>query len=142
MKNYSYKILNLIILTLLIIFIVSTFKFIDFFTLNFPKLNTTEVFSRIAPPLLGAFFSGIVALLVFYLTKMKEDLTKKSQSKMFLDIIDKEITENIKSIEMIFKVIESTTSKNLASTINENVDTSERFKILCSNLSNEIIDNF
>ncbi|MFJ3386878.1 hypothetical protein [Lysinibacillus sp. Ag94] len=142
MKNYSNRILSIIILILLIIMIIATNKFIDFFTSNYPNLNNTEVISRITPPLLGAFFSGIVAIIVFYLNKIKEDITKRSQSDMFLQIIDKEITANIKSIEVICRIIESTTSKELAYTINNNTDTSERFKILCSNLSNEIIDKF
>lgn len=142
MKNYFYAILNITILVLLIIFIFSTLRFLDFFISIYPNLNISEVFSRIAPPLLGAFFSGIVAILVFYLTKLKEDFTKKSQSKMFLEIIDNEIIANIKSIEKIFEIIKSTPPKDLAQIINTNPETSERFKILSSNLSNEIVDKF
>ncbi|WP_431030017.1 hypothetical protein [Lysinibacillus sp. LZ02] len=142
MKNKSYALFIIIILVLLNIFIFSTYKFVVFLGSPDQGLNISEIISRVVPPLLGAFLSAIVAFIIFYLTKLKEDLTKKSQSKMFLEIIEQDITSNINSVQNLFNIISTTPSKNLAPLLEENSATLELFKITSSNLSVEIIDKF
>lgn len=142
MRKYTNYILGTVLIILLILLINSIHSFSTFLFSTNGNIDKTELLGRIIPPLLGAFFSGIVAILIFYLTKLKEEFTKKSQSKMFLQIIENEIDENLKSVNKISDILNTTPSIELAKKLTESKKTQEQFKVICSNLSTEIIEKF
>ena len=142
MKKYSNYIIGFIFLSLIIIFIESIHSFVIYFISIDQSVIKTEILSKILPPLLGAFFSGIIALLIFYLTKLKEEISKRNQSSMLLDIIEREIQANLSSVETLSEILTSKPSEELAKLLVAGSIVQEQFKVVSSNLSTEIIDKF
>lgn len=106
-----------------------------------PVKDKYEVLSKVLPSLLGAFFSGIVAIIIFYITKLKEEFSKKNQSKMFLEIIESEIETNLNSVSELSEIIITTEPTKLVDLL-EQGSIQEQFIVLSSNLSTEVIDKF
>lgn len=142
MKNKSNYFIGMIILLLLFIFTRSVYNFVVYFISIDPITTQNEILSKIVPPLLGAFFSGIVAVIIFYLTKLKEEVSKKNQSKMYLDIITTEIQDNLNSVEFLSDLIIKKSSDELASLLKPGTPIQEQFKVVSSSLTTEVIDKF
>lgn len=142
MKNKTNNIILLLILVLLFMFFESLHSFVKYYISIDSEIKYNDIKSRILPPLLGSFFSGIVALLIFYLTKLKDDFSKNRQSKMYLQIIDEEINSNLTSIDKLKEIVSDTDATDLANSITNNPVIQEQFKLLSTNLSAEIMDKF
>lgn len=139
MKNKDNKIFFSLILILLIIFIKFTHSFVNYLVSINPDASQTEVLSKFIPPLLGAFFSGIVAIIIFYLTKLKEEYKQKAHSKMLVEIIEEDINSNLESISSLVQIIKNKSAEDIVN-LQENSTEAEKFLVITSNLSSEIID--
>jgi|GEM_PF-3669925 len=141
-KKYSNQIWTTIILILLITFLIS-FKYVlsYYFSISDQK-ETINILGKILPALLGAFFSAIVAIIIFFLTKYKEELSKKNNSSMYADLIEEEVKSNMQFINSIKKLFTVSTTTNLATELTTNNIVLRNFKNVSSQISIEIIDKF
>lgn len=141
-ENNLNKILVSLIIVLLIIFIYVLKDFLSYYSSLTETEQSVNLIGKILPPLLGAFFSGIVAISIFVLTKIKEDFTKKNNSTMYLEIIKNEIESNLKSVKQIKEFLKNDTFDNLAISLTKDASLLQKFTVLAEQLSTEIIDKF
>lgn len=142
LKKHSNKIWISIILILLIIFLISFKYVLEYYFLISNQKETIDILSKILPPLLGAFFSGIVAIIIFVLTKYKEELTKKNNSSMYVDLIQEEIKSNTKLLTSIKNLFDHSSPEQLATELMTDEELLRIFKNVSSQVSIEIIDKF
>lgn len=139
MKKFTF--LYLIIFVLLFFLIISLYIIFDF---NFitSKTSIKDILIKVLPPLLGAFFSGLVALLVFSLTKRKEEINDAKKSNDAVEIIKTELKENFnfnsKLNSFLQKTPTETIVRNLCTEPNQKIK--DYFKMLKNEFSTDIID--
>jgi len=134
----------LIIIPLFIILVL--INIILNFELNIDDLDLNEIIIRTVPPLSGAFFSGIVAYIIFHLTKQKEKDVKASESKNSLEIINQELFDNLQNALSLKKALLASSPSTIAHVLNSEAEKDEKdsikkFEVIEANFSTQIIDN-
>lgn len=139
MKKITFLYLTIFVLLFFLtlsLYIIFDFKFIT------SKTSIKDILIKVLPPLFGAFFSGLVALLVFSLTKRKEEINATKKSNDAVEIIKVELKENFEFNLKLNSFLESTPTETIVKhlCIEPNQEVKEYFKMLKNEFSTDIID--
>lgn len=137
--------LYLLIIGILLFLLLIIFNVVVNYELNTEELVLMDIVIRTVPPLSGAFFSGIVAYLIFQLTKHKDIMNKNNESNNSLKIIKQEISDNYQNALLLQEALTLANSSTIATMIDEEKATSKReisdkLEVVESKFSSQIID--
>lgn len=138
----SIQFIMLIILVFIILVLVNI---IIQFKIDGSSININTILTQTVPSLTGAFFSGIIAIIIFLFTTFNEKKKITTQSNNSLEIINKELEENEACIISLHEALGNGSPNVIAKLINDEMSKSEtpilnKFRIISSRLSTQTID--